>query len=295
MNEIFSMVSAAKNALKIKEVTIIIKGSRKDQISKRANKIKEVKTMKKSSRMTKILIVVVVLIISLTSTVAAEERFDSKILETKILESKILEGKTFDIQDTEKAKEIGTQMVGKIRETTEQYAQSNIISEYTRSNDQVLGKIVIRYEDVNGTLLDSKTRVGLKLGDYTETAIPIEGFELVGKGSYTASLTNEKYEWLIVFKYEKEDKDKDKEDPKEPLNPVDPTDPSKEEPKDANKEEPKQTEKPKASDSNATDSNNKQKAVATQAKLPKTGSPATALYLVGGFMTLSGGIILRKK
>lgn len=294
MNKIFSMVSAAQNVLKNKEVTIIIEGSRRQQISKRAKKIKEVKTMKKGSRVTKMLVVVLILIISLTSTAAAEERFDSKTLESKIresmtLDSKTFEVKTFDIQDPEKAKEIGNQIVDQIKEKTEEYTQSSFSQKYSKSDDQVLGKIKIRYEDVSGNLLKSDVKVGLDLGNHTVTAIPIEGFKLVSKGSFTVALTEEKHEWLIVFKYQKTDKE-------EPTNPVDPTDPENPvDPKDPDKEEVKQPEKPKTVNPKETNSNNKEKVVKAQAKLPKTGSARAALYLVGGLVSLSGGMILRKK
>lgn len=128
------------------------------------------------------------------------------------------------------------------------------------------------------------------MGDYTETAIPIEGFKLVSKGSYTVALTEEKHEWLIVFKYQKADKDKE-----EPVNPIDPDNPDKEQPKAPDKEEVKQPEKPKTDAPKVTDSKNKDKTITTRGKLPKTGSTTTALYLVGGLASLSGGMILRKK
>lgn len=183
-------------------------------------------------------------------------------------------------------------------------------TDFSKEGDKILGSVKVIYKDTEGNIIKTKVKTELELKKYEEKAIVIEGFKLVSKSSQWFELNQSNYEQLVVFEY-KRAKNCDPVNPEDPEDP-DPEDPEKPDPEDPEKPDPEDSEESESEDSEKStdkeDENNetiiiedekaplsKAKLPTDKEKLPKTGaSSAHLFYTLGGLMSLSGGILLKK-
>ncbi|GGE73588.1 MucBP domain-containing protein [Priestia taiwanensis] len=120
-----------------------------------------------------------------------------------LTENVILTGNEGDPYTTEKKEFDGYEFVKVVGPTEGTFTDGNINVTYIYKK-VIKGSITVKYEDEDGnTLKESLVKKDLPLGEYTETAPTIEGYELVSESSHTFHLTKKKPDQKHTFIYKK--------------------------------------------------------------------------------------------